>query len=249
MQKIQSSNLYDILPASFQTVETKCIAFALSRAIAFLCEAADKTQLTANIEQLDEKALDYLALEYRTQYYDQQLTREQKIELIKGSLQWYMYAGTKKSLKDMIRALFLNSTVKEWHEYGGDPYHFKVEVTAEGYSQESLDRLSEIIESAKNARSILDEIFLSFAHSVDLNLNEVVSGSTSTENYITTAGERTEHVQNRSAVAVTSSTSIESVIVAVMIILDCGDFSEHNEDIIDGGDFTATDYDVLDFNY
>jgi P2-related tail formation protein len=249
MQKIQNSNLYDILPASFQTVETKCIAFALSRAIAFLCEAADKTQLTANIEQLDEKALDYLALEYRTQYYDQQLPREQKIELIKGSLQWYMYAGTKKALKDMIRALFLNSVVKEWHEYGGEPYHFKVEVISEGYEPGDYDKLYEVIDTAKNARSILDEISLSYDHNVICSLREKLTSSTSIENYISTAGERTEQVVNTTAVAVMSSTSIENIIQAIFRIVDCGDFTEHNEDIIDGGDFSVSAYDILDFNY
>jgi len=249
MQKIQNSNLYDILPASFQTVETKCIAFALSRAIAFLCEAADKTQLIANIEQLDEKALDYLALEYRTQYYDQQLSRNQKIELIKGSLQWYMYAGTKKALKDMIKALFYTSDVKEWYEYDGEPFHFKINVTSNGFNLGDFGRLYEVIDIAKNARSILDELNLSFDENIGCDFKEILTNSTCVENCITTAGERTEHIQNSSIAAVSSSTSIENVIVAVMIILDCGDFSENNEDIIDGGDFSASSVDILDFNY
>lgn len=84
---------------------------------------------------------------------------------------------------------------------------------------------------------------------LDLTLYEKLSSSTSIENYISTAGERTEHIQNSSIAAVSSSTSIENVIVAVMIILDCGDFSENNEDIIDGGDFSASSVDILDFNY
>lgn len=84
---------------------------------------------------------------------------------------------------------------------------------------------------------------------LDLTLYEKLSSSTSIENYISTAGERTEHIQNSSVAAVNSSTSVENVIIAMMIILDCGDFTEHTEDIIDGGDFSASSADILDFNY
>lgn len=249
MQKIKNSDLYDLMPPSYQTVEMKCIAYALSRVMTLLCEAADKVMLTANMEALDEKVLDYLALELRTQYYDQELSREQKIELIKGSLQWYMYAGTKKSLKDMIKALFFSSDVKEWYDYNGEPFHFKVDVTSNGFNLDDFGRLYEVIDTAKNARSILDELNLSFDENIDCGLKEILTNSTCVENCITTAGERTEHIQNSSVAVVNSSTSIENTIIAVMIILDCGDFSEHYEDIIDGGDFSASSVDILDFNY
>jgi P2-related tail formation protein len=250
MQKIKNSDLYDLMPPSYQTVEMKCIAYALSRAMTLLCEAADKVMLTANMEALDEKALDYLALELRTQYYDQELSREQKIELIKGSLQWYMYAGTKKSLKDMIRALFFNSVVKEWHEYGGDPYHFKVNVVAEGYSKDDIDRLFEIIDIAKNARSILDGINLEFGESVIQNINKFVQLSQRTDDTISTAGQRTERVLGSPKAFVQSSQSPNNVIKAQMVIYDSGSFTDEHEDIIDGGGFTSPVSDnVLDFNY
>lgn len=84
---------------------------------------------------------------------------------------------------------------------------------------------------------------------LDLTLYEKLSSSTSIENYISTAGERTEQVVNTTAVAVMSSTSIENIIQAIFRIVDCGDFTEHNEDIIDGGDFSVSTYDILDFNY
>lgn len=70
------------------------------------------------------------------------------------------YAGTVYVLKKVL-AIFSNKVVlKEWFSYGGEPYHFKVELENE---DEAIDdkfyaKLESIINKYKNVRSILEKI-------------------------------------------------------------------------------------------
>ena len=68
MMKIQNSDFYEILPDSFKNTETRCVAYALSKAMQRLCEAARDVCVMAGIDGLSENILDYLAVELRAPY-------------------------------------------------------------------------------------------------------------------------------------------------------------------------------------
>lgn len=98
-----------------------------------------------------------MAAELRTQYYRQDLDIGTKRRLVKGTLSWYMTAGTPEAVEELIQAVFGEGEVKEWFEYDGKPYYFKV-VTSAILTPDISDFFIKMIQRVKNTRSHLDAV-------------------------------------------------------------------------------------------
>ena len=83
---------------------------------------------------------------------------EETKELLKEPIKTYFNEGTFYSLNKALKAFYSECEIKEWHEYGGEPYRFKLilEVGEKGISEASLKKTSEMIEVYKNVRSVYD---------------------------------------------------------------------------------------------
>ena len=159
--KIQNSDFYKILPESYKQTEVQCISYAMSKAIARLCQKAGDVKVMANIENLSENILDYLAVELRSPYYNQEMSREEKAKIVVSTLPWYTKAGTKSALEKLLQTIYGGGEVTEWFDYdtAGDPFHFKVKINSINNAFDSEDfttTVMAIVNGAKNARSILD---------------------------------------------------------------------------------------------
>lgn len=159
--KIQNSDFYKILPESYKQTEVQCISYAMSKAIGRLCQRALDVKVMANIENLSENILDYLAVELRAPYYNQEMNREEKARIVASTLPWYAKAGTKSALEKLLQTIYGGGEVTEWFDYNtaGDPFHFKVKVNSTNNTFDSEDfttTVMAIVNGAKNARSILD---------------------------------------------------------------------------------------------
>ncbi|CUU87930.1 phage tail protein [Campylobacter hyointestinalis subsp. hyointestinalis] len=100
-------------------------------------------------------------------------------ELIKNAFAIHYYSGTLYSLKSALKAFFGSSEVAEWFEYGGKPYHFKVNLEASktGIDENSLKRIDKIINDYKNVRSVLESINLKLtSHCKETNGIATISG-------------------------------------------------------------------------
>jgi len=80
-----------------------------------------------------------------------------KRRLIKSAIELHRYKGTKYALLKVLEALGLSGDIKEWFEYGGEPYRFKVYVSSIP-SEELWQKLIHLINEYKNERSWLDAI-------------------------------------------------------------------------------------------
>ena len=59
----------------------------------------------------------------------------------------------------MVQTVFESGRVTEWFEYGGEPYHFKIDLlSAPRIVQEDLEKVVRVINSVKNTRSWLDSL-------------------------------------------------------------------------------------------
>lgn len=131
-------------------------------------ELADEVKaclIYSRIEELDETILDELAWQSHVDFYTADLSRDIKIKLIKDSLLTHRKKGTPDIVEKVATTVFGRTKLKEWFEYGGDPYYFKmeVEITNQGASEYQLKLLDNLINIYKNKRSWLEkiEIFLS----------------------------------------------------------------------------------------
>lgn len=86
-------------------------------------------------------------------------------ELIKNAFEIHYYSGTFYSLNKALKSFYTTTNVKEWHEYGGAPYHFKLELEASktGISGDSLKKTDEIVNTYKNVRSVYDGVSIKIA--------------------------------------------------------------------------------------
>lgn len=79
-------------------------------------------------------------------------------ELLKEPIKTYFDEGTFIALVKALKSLYSDTALKEWHEYGGEPYHFKLEFEAsdKGIDFKTLAKSDEIVNAYKNVRSVYD---------------------------------------------------------------------------------------------
>ena len=80
--------------------------------------------------------------------------------MIKKAIELHRYKGTKYALINVLKSLNINGDIKEWFEYSGAPYHFKIDIFLQNYAynEKVFENLKKMIEEYKNVRSVLEEI-------------------------------------------------------------------------------------------
>jgi P2-related tail formation protein len=94
-------------------------------------------------------------------------SEQEKRQLIKDAIKLHKLKGTKAGVERALSTLNIEGKVSEWFEYGGDPFHFKIDIFLQNYAynEKVFENLKKMIEEYKNVRSVLEEI------SVVLNVN------------------------------------------------------------------------------
>lgn len=142
----------------------------------------EKSIIYARIDELDEQTLDILAYDLHVDWYDYSYPIDVKRRTIRDSVKVHRQLGTKYAVETALGAVFPGTTVKEWFEYGGDPYMFKaiIDATETGVSAERQAAVLERARFYKNLRSHLEAI------SYQIRKNTAVHTTTYTEigNYL-----------------------------------------------------------------
>lgn len=160
MINIHDGQITDLLSNPLRyNPETMSIGYAILQEKRRILYLAERTLLMAAVEILDEKTLDYLAVELRTPAYSDSYPLETKRTLIKGTLPYYERLGTPAAVNWVIRAIFGNGSIEEWFDYAGEPHHFQVGIPITGMiSPEIMEELRRTISSVKRLTSWLDSI-------------------------------------------------------------------------------------------
>ena len=142
-----------------------------------ICDAVDKAfnldseinkLLVYLIDNVPEDALDFLAWQFHVEGYELATTVEQKRALIKNSIELHRYKGTRYAILKALESLGLSGEIKEWFEYNGEPYKFRVYIKSPLSSEKLYIDLVGLVKQYKNERSWLDSIGIS--RDVDGNL-------------------------------------------------------------------------------
>lgn len=78
------------------------------------------------IDKLSDAELDELAWELRIQWYDSTAPIETKRAVIRNSDLVFSKLGTSYAVQQIVTDYFGSGEVREWNEYGGRPFHFKI---------------------------------------------------------------------------------------------------------------------------
>lgn len=156
MINLYDSQISDVLPICIKNLpEVQSISYAISNMNKRLIDFSKKIALYNSIDLLDDCILDILAVELRTQYYDEDLDIEVKRKLIKNTLIWYMKAGTPSAVEELVKSVFRTGEVEEWFDFNGEPYTFRVTTNAE-MDPDGIEKFFKMINKVKNTRSHMD---------------------------------------------------------------------------------------------
>ena len=160
IQTIDRLSLLDILPENLLADEkvyaaAKAVDDELQRLIASCVEVLHLPRL----DELPEEVVDLLAWEWHVDFYEPSADIATKRQLVRESIAWHRIKGTKAAVEKMAQTVFKGGVVTEWFEYGGEPYHFRIDVlNAPNMTEENRGRLLAVVNASKNTRSWLDEL-------------------------------------------------------------------------------------------
>lgn len=172
---LTAANMMRTLPEMLERDEgMNLLAQMVSGAVAGLVDSTRLVQIYARIGELEEQVLDILAADLRADWYDYNYSLETKRAMIRDSFFVHRHLGTKGSINKALSDIFPNSTVLEWFEYGGQPYHFRVVLdVTDAREPAQLGLIKKAIEYYKSFRSHLEEdnVIVRISCGIVLNTN------------------------------------------------------------------------------
>lgn len=163
MIDLYNGELLDMLPCQMsKEVEQICLSHALKRGIQLIMDRAYVTRTQAFIDGLPERILDVLAVELHTPYYSEDLSIDQKREIIKRTLLWHLTAGTPSAMRELIGIVIGEGDIVEWPDFTDPPFTpgtFDI-LTDVQLTEKIVEAFIAIIERVKNERSHLRRLLI-----------------------------------------------------------------------------------------
>lgn len=132
------------------------LADAVANELVQTISKTGSVEIFPRIDVLPEEVLDILAYDLKVDWYEPEADIRYKRQAIKECMLVHKYKGTKYAVETALRSMYDSAEVKEWFEYGGEPFHFTVKVY--GSTSSGLRTLYLKIQYAKNLRSVLDNV-------------------------------------------------------------------------------------------
>lgn len=158
---ITAENLMLSLPDILRNDDSmNALASSISNVLANRVSEINSILVYARIDELPGDLLDILAYDFKVDWWDANYTLAEKRATLKESWKVHRMLGTKAAVETAISAIYPDTQVKEWFEYAGDPYHFKllIDATYENVDPQKHARVLSKVEFYKNLRSVLDEV-------------------------------------------------------------------------------------------
>ncbi|WP_295157107.1 phage tail protein I [Selenomonas sp. AE3005] len=153
----QEYAIADHLPESLNRDNLREVAQVIDEKLHELDALNELVCLYPRIDKLSSNLIDALAIQFHVDFYDTSFSLEKRRALVKNSIKWHMRKGTKGAVQELIRTVWGSGIVREWFEYGGEPYHFKIDLLdADGITQNKYDSIIRLVETVKNIRSVLE---------------------------------------------------------------------------------------------
>lgn len=163
MTDLYDGQLLDMLPSQMsREVQQVCLSHALRAGVRLIIDRAYMTRTQAFIDGLPERILDVLAVELHTPYYSEDLSMDQKREIIRRTLLWHLTAGTPSAMRELISIVIKEGDIVEWPDFTDPPYTpgtFDI-LTGVQLTERIVETFIAIIERVKNERSHLRRLHI-----------------------------------------------------------------------------------------
>lgn len=151
-------SIRELLPRFLMEDRTgRAMAKAVERALLLAEQAvAQGVDNVLNVDGMPEWRLDEMARELHV-LYDYRADIEAKRKWIAGAAGMYRIYGTPEAVLKYIRGMFDDAEIEEWPDYGGQPYHYRINVYGQ-WTNSKKSWVKKAAETAQNLRSVLDDI-------------------------------------------------------------------------------------------
>lgn len=154
-----ADNLMRALPAVLREDEKmRALAQAVAEALSDERTRTRGINMYARIMTLPNGLLDILAHDFKVDWWDTDMTLLQKRRVLAASWAVHRTLGTAGAVKTALSSVFAGAEVREWYEYGGEAYGFKVDIDISDepdVTSEKVKRTIRNIDLYKNLRSHL----------------------------------------------------------------------------------------------
>jgi len=159
--KLQEAEILKLLPAWMRDDGSiKGLAEGTDKVIRALTARVNLLSRWNQIDQLDEQTLDEMAWELNIQWYDSTAPIEAKRAVIRNSDLVYAKLGTRYAVEQTVTDRFGTGEMREWYQYGGAPYHFKVLSDNPDLVNGNLELFLKLLGVVKRRSSWLDAILI-----------------------------------------------------------------------------------------
>lgn len=158
---LTAENLLRALPTVLQNDPSMAaLAASIAEKLAARPDEIRGLMIYTRIDELPEPLLDVLAVDFKVDWWDPDYSLEEKRKTLKNSWCVHRMLGTKAAVETAISAIYPDTRVVEWFQYGGRPFHFKllIDATYEDVDPQKHKRVLERTEYYKNLRSHLDGV-------------------------------------------------------------------------------------------
>lgn len=159
---IYTANFVDYLPESLKRdTKIQAIAAAVTKEALSVSTEINNVLIYSRIDELPEDLIDILAYDMHVDWYDYSYPLPMKREIVKNSVKVHKRMGTKYAVETALKSVYKTAGVKEWFEYGGEPYWFKVTINImhEGLTEKVVRDIWEKVYFYKNLRSHCAGVF------------------------------------------------------------------------------------------
>ncbi|WP_437831560.1 phage tail protein I [Niallia taxi] len=131
-----------------------------------------QTQLIKMFEGIPEHLLDFVAYEEAAEFYDVNMTNEQKRIMIANAESIHKTKGTVAAVEDVITPFFSKGRVSEWFEYGGKPFHFLIYTNEYLKNQQDIAKLFRMVNTVKRKSTRLERVFFYWQNGIPVEAIE-----------------------------------------------------------------------------
>lgn len=155
-------SIYDLIPPNLRTPEKKALAAAIKKMFDGVTQRLPSLLIYAEPGALDNQMCDLLAMTFNISAYDQTFDLDTKRRLVESTLRVSSTKGTATAIREIITTIHGGARLEEWFDYGGDPFHFKIEIDAfkRGIDEGGYEKLMEIISAYNSAGTVLEAIIV-----------------------------------------------------------------------------------------
>ena len=123
--------------------------------------------LLPKLDTLPEDIVDSLAWQYHVDFYRDSFPLATKRKLVRTAIERHRRKGTPAAVEEIVRTVYKDSIVEEWFEYGGEPYWFRILLTANTAAPLlSMNELLALVNEYKSFRSHLEGVYYHVPHDI-----------------------------------------------------------------------------------